>query len=133
VGSQQIEIAFELAHALATLAKPRRLGRAVTEMVFRIDPATNLQRRPDAAFISDARWPFRKRVPDVPVWDMGGRAGHWLSLTPVPSQSEQGHPEAVTATADASVDPTGACATRLHAHSVMVGISIHRCRCICVS
>jgi hypothetical protein len=77
-------------------------------MVFCIGPATNLQRRPDAAFISDAHWPFRKRVPDVPVWDMGGRAGHWLSLTPVPSQSEQGHPEAVTATADASVDVTEA-------------------------
>ena len=39
-------------------------------MVFRIDLARNLQRRPDAAFVSDARWPFRRRVPDVPVWDM---------------------------------------------------------------
>jgi Uma2 family endonuclease len=39
-------------------------------MVFRIDRARNLQRRPDAAFISDARWPVRRRVPDVPVWDM---------------------------------------------------------------
>jgi hypothetical protein len=37
-----------------------------------------------------------------------GRAGHRLSLTPVPSQSEQGRPEAVTATAYASVDHTEA-------------------------
>ena len=37
-----------------------------------------------------------------------GRAGHRLSLSPVPSQSEQGRPEAVTATAYASVDQTEA-------------------------
>jgi Uma2 family endonuclease len=70
VGSQQIEIAFDLAHAIASSAKPRRLGRALTELVLRIDPARNLHRRPDAAFISDARWASRRRVPDVPVWDM---------------------------------------------------------------
>jgi Uma2 family endonuclease len=70
VGAQQVEIAFILAYALASFAKPARLGRALTEMVFRIDRARNLQRRPDAAFISDAKWPYRRRVPDVPVWDM---------------------------------------------------------------
>ncbi len=40
------------------------------EMVFRIDQATNLQCRPDVAFVSHARWPVHRRVPDVPVWDM---------------------------------------------------------------
>jgi Uma2 family endonuclease len=70
VGAQQIEIACILAQALASFAKPNRLGRALTEMIFRIDQAKDLQRRPDAAFISDARWPFRRRVPDVAVWDL---------------------------------------------------------------
>ena len=70
VGTQQVEIAFDMAYAIAMFAKPRRLGRALTEMVFRIDRAKNLQRRPDASFVSDGRWPFRRRVPDVPVWDM---------------------------------------------------------------
>jgi Uma2 family endonuclease len=70
VGAQQAEIATDLSHAIASFAKPRRLGRALTEMVYRIDPAKNLQRRPDVSFVSDARWPFRRRVPDVPVWDM---------------------------------------------------------------
>lgn len=70
VGTQQVEIAFDMAHSIAMFAKPRRLGRAVTEMVFRIDRGRNLQRRPDASFISDARWPFRKRAPNVPVWDI---------------------------------------------------------------
>lgn len=70
VGAQQIEIANVLAFAITAFARPRRLGRALVEMVFRIDPATNLQRRPDAAFVSAARWPFPRRVPDVPAWDM---------------------------------------------------------------
>jgi Uma2 family endonuclease len=70
VGAQQVEIAFILARELDWFAKPNRLGRALTELIFRIDPAADLQRRPDAAFISDARWPFRRRVPDVAVWDM---------------------------------------------------------------
>ena len=70
VGAQQVEIANILGEWIGSFARPRRLGRALVEMVFRIDPAKNLQRRPDAAFVSDARWPFRKRVPDVPVWDM---------------------------------------------------------------
>ena len=30
----------------------------------------DLQRRPDVAFVSHARWPYNRRVPDVPVWDM---------------------------------------------------------------
>jgi Uma2 family endonuclease len=70
VGARQVEIAFLLAHSLESFAKPRRLGRAITEMVFRIDQAKDLQPRPDAAFISDVRWPFRRRFPDVSVWDM---------------------------------------------------------------
>ncbi len=70
VGTQQVEIAFDIAYSIAVFAKPRRLGRALTEMVFRIDQAKNLQRRPDASFVSDARWPFRRRVPNVPVWDL---------------------------------------------------------------
>lgn len=70
VGAREIEIACDVAYALSSFARPRRLGRAITEMVFRIDKTRNLQPRPDSSFISDARWPFRKRVPDVPVWDM---------------------------------------------------------------
>lgn len=70
VGAQQVEIASVLAQFMGSFAWSRRLGRVLVEMVFRIDVAKNLQRRPDVAFVSDARWPFRKRVPDVPVWEM---------------------------------------------------------------
>jgi Uma2 family endonuclease len=70
VGAQQVGIAFRLAYRLEAFAEPNRSGHAYHEMLFRIDPAKNLQRCPDASFVSDARWPFRRRVPDVPVWDM---------------------------------------------------------------
>ncbi len=70
VGAKQVQIAFMLAYRIESFAEPKRLGHAITEMIFRIDPAKDLQRRPDAAFISDVRWPFRRRVPDVPVWDL---------------------------------------------------------------
>jgi Uma2 family endonuclease len=70
VVAQQSAIANIIGHALDSFAKPHRAGRALVEMLFRIDPGKNLQRCPDTAFVSDARWPFRRRVPDVPVWDM---------------------------------------------------------------
>ncbi len=69
-GARQVEIANILGQFISSFARPARLGRALIEMVFRIDRAKNLQRRPDVAFVSDAKWPTRRRVPDVPVWDM---------------------------------------------------------------
>jgi Uma2 family endonuclease len=39
-------------------------------MVFRIDVAKDLQRRPDVALVLHARWPYNRRVPNVAVWDM---------------------------------------------------------------
>lgn len=70
VGAQQIEIASIFDQIMGAFVRTRRLGRVIAEMVYRIDHAKNLQRRPDVSFVSDARWPFRRRVPDVPVWDM---------------------------------------------------------------
>jgi Uma2 family endonuclease len=70
VGAKQASIAFRLAYRLESFAEPGRLGRAYVEMLFRIDQTKDLRRCPDAAFVSDARWPFGRQVPDVPVWDM---------------------------------------------------------------
>jgi Uma2 family endonuclease len=70
VGASQVEIASLLMEFLAPFVRTRKLGRLLMEMVFRIDVASNLQRRPDVAFVSHARWPFHRRVPDVAVWDM---------------------------------------------------------------
>jgi Uma2 family endonuclease len=70
VGSKQAEIASILDQILGAFVRVNRLGRVIAENVFRIHSQTNLQRRPDLAYISDARYPFRKRVPDVGAWDV---------------------------------------------------------------
>jgi Uma2 family endonuclease len=70
VGARQVGIAFKLAYRIEAFAEPHRLGQATTEMIFRIDRAKNLQRRPDAAFIADSRWPADQDFPDVSAWDM---------------------------------------------------------------
>ena len=70
MGAFETGIASLLAEILGTFARANRLGRFFNEMLFRIDIGQDLQRRPDVAFVSHARWPYNRRVPDVPVWDM---------------------------------------------------------------
>ena len=45
------------------------IGRAFLEMLFRLDPAGKLQRRPDLAVVLYERWPDRI-VPDAEAWEM---------------------------------------------------------------
>jgi Uma2 family endonuclease len=70
MGSYETAIASFLVEGLGHFARTHRLGRVVGEMLFRIDPVRNLQRRPDVAFVSNERWPFNRRIPREPVWDM---------------------------------------------------------------
>jgi Uma2 family endonuclease len=70
VGATEVEIANILNEYLRMFARTHRLGRALMEMIFRIDVTKDLQRRPDVAFVSHARWPYNRRVPNVAVWDM---------------------------------------------------------------
>ena len=51
-------------------ARKDRLGRAFVELLFLIDVDPDLKRRPDLAFVSAARWPYRKQVPEGEAWDM---------------------------------------------------------------
>jgi Uma2 family endonuclease len=39
-------------------------------MLFRIDPARGLERRPDLAFISHERWPLERRAPMAAAWEV---------------------------------------------------------------
>jgi len=71
VGAYEGDIAGILYHFLRMFASTNRSGRAFIEVIFCIDQARNLQRRPDVAFVSDARWPADRRPPKkVAVWDM---------------------------------------------------------------
>jgi Uma2 family endonuclease len=45
-------------------------GRVQGEMLFLIDKARNLQRRPDVSFVSYERWPKGKPVPGTPAWEV---------------------------------------------------------------
>jgi Uma2 family endonuclease len=70
MGARDVEIGGRLFMHLGTFAWTHRLGRALGEFIFRIDQARDLQRRPDVAFVSHAKWPVPRLVPEVAVWDM---------------------------------------------------------------
>ena len=70
VGVRESEIATLLLGFLGSFVPVHRLGKIFGWMIFRIDTAKDLQRRPDVAFVSHSKWPFNRRVPNVPVWDM---------------------------------------------------------------
>ncbi len=63
IGAREAEIAGILDQYLGMFARTHGFGRSLIESIFRIDPARNLQRRPDVAFVSHARWP----VPDLAI------------------------------------------------------------------
>lgn len=70
MGAYESDIANFLADLISQHARNGRLGRAFVELLFRIDIARGLKRRPDVAFVSANRWPYGKRVPKGEAWDM---------------------------------------------------------------
>ena len=46
------------------------LGTSVAEMLFVLDAEHNLRRRPDVAFVSTARWPLDRALPETGDWDV---------------------------------------------------------------
>ncbi len=70
MSARETEIASILLQLLGHYLRMNRSGKAVVEMLFRIDREKDLRRRPDVAFVSHARWPFNRRIPKVTPWDM---------------------------------------------------------------
>jgi len=70
MGAFETWIASELFGWLVRSAEVRSLGRIVCEMLFCLDAAVDLQRRPDLAFISNERWPRNRAVPRTAAWDV---------------------------------------------------------------
>ena len=62
-------LAFRLAAMLWQFVLPHRLGTVTTETLFRLGPDLP-QRRPDAAFVSAARWPMDREIPVNDPWDV---------------------------------------------------------------
>jgi len=70
MGAFEADVAGSLFLVLGTFVRSHRLGKAQSEMLFLIDRAKNLQRRPDVSFVSSARWPLHLRAPKTPAWDI---------------------------------------------------------------
>ena len=70
MGAYETTLASDLLCILGGFARDHALGRVMTEMLFLIDPAANLQRRPDLAFVSRERWPLDRKVPSTAAWDV---------------------------------------------------------------
>ena len=58
MGSYEVYLANRLAYLIESFARERRLGRAMVELLYHIDPEAETARRPDLAFVSAARWPL---------------------------------------------------------------------------
>jgi Uma2 family endonuclease len=70
MGAFQTGIASVLVAYLWHFGHEHKLGRAVAEMLFLLDARSDLQRRPDVAFVSYRRWPQSRRIPDVAAWEV---------------------------------------------------------------
>jgi Uma2 family endonuclease len=70
LGAYQSDIASLLGRFLNESARAARAGRVFFELLFRIDVARDLSRRPDVAFVSASRWPYGKRAPNAEAWYM---------------------------------------------------------------
>jgi Uma2 family endonuclease len=70
MGSYETGIASLLFEILGPFSRANRLGQFFNEMLFRINIAKDLRRRPDVAFVSNSRWPFNRRAPRGPFWEM---------------------------------------------------------------
>jgi Uma2 family endonuclease len=70
MGAKESVLAGLFAELMAPFARARGLGRVIPETLFLIDRARSLKRRPDVAFVSDSRWPLRRRVPQTEAWDV---------------------------------------------------------------
>jgi Uma2 family endonuclease len=63
-------LASRLHGRLWPYAEDKGLGTFVTEMLFVLDAGHNLRRRPDVAFVSTARWPLVRALPETGDWDV---------------------------------------------------------------
>ena len=70
MGTYETLIASIINHVLGSFARTNRLGRVVVEMLFLIEAATGLKRRPDLAFVSYDRWPRNRRPGPNDAWDV---------------------------------------------------------------
>ena len=70
MGALPTQIASFLDQFLGHYARSQGLGRVNTEMLYRINDAKDLERRPDVAFVSYERWARNLPVPEDAAWEV---------------------------------------------------------------
>jgi Uma2 family endonuclease len=70
MSARETQFATDLARMIGNHVGRTSSGRAQAEMLFLIDESRNLQRRPDASYVSYERWPKGKPVPGTPAWEV---------------------------------------------------------------
>ena len=68
-GAFETVLASWLCHVMNSFAAGKKLGLAVNEVLFVLNAARNLQRRPDVVFVSYARW-TTPVVARAPAWNV---------------------------------------------------------------
>src|SRR5919198_3308935 len=69
MGAFETVLASWLCHLINSFASGKKLGLAVSEVLFVLNATRNLNRRPDVAFVSYARWPTSV-VAREPAWNV---------------------------------------------------------------
>jgi Uma2 family endonuclease len=69
MGAFETVLASWLCHLMNSFAAGKKVGLAVNEVLFVLNAARNLHRRPDVAFVSYARWPT-SIVAREPAWNV---------------------------------------------------------------
>ncbi len=70
MGASECELASLIAFAMNQIVQSQQRGKVLVELLFLLDAARGLKRRPDLAFVSSRKWPVRRRIPDGEAWDM---------------------------------------------------------------
>jgi Uma2 family endonuclease len=63
-------IASRIDRRLGSHAETHGLGTVIVEGVFILDPAKDLRRRPDVAFVSAEKWPLDRSIPESGDWEL---------------------------------------------------------------
>ncbi len=69
MGAFETVLASWLCHLINDFAVDRKLGIAVTEVLFTLDAQRDLKRRPDVAFVAYSRWP-ESIIAREPAWNV---------------------------------------------------------------
>lgn len=70
MGALAVFVANKLLISLTLFLSGRRLGRAVMEAMFIVDPVRDTRRQPDVAFVSYDRWPADRPIPEEGDWEV---------------------------------------------------------------